>query len=100
MSVTVHPTAIVAADAQLGQDVTVGPFAIIESDVVIGDGTIIYPHAIVLSGSRIGRQCKIFPGAVIGAEPQDLRYTGSPTIVEIGDRTTVREFATLNRGSH
>lgn len=100
MNVIVHPTAIVAADAQLGEGVTIGPYAIIEHDVVIGDETAIYPHAIVLSGSRIGRQCKIFPGAVVGAEPQDLRYVGSPTIVEIGDRTTVREFATLNRASH
>jgi len=100
MGVAIHHTAIVAPEATLGDDVIIGPYAIVEGDVCIGDGTIVYPHAIILSGSRIGRKCKIFPSAVIGAEPQDLRYSGTPTFVEIGDRTTIREFATLNRASH
>lgn len=100
MTQTIHPTAIISPQASIGDNVCIGAYAIIEEDVVIGDGTIVYPHAILLNGSRIGKECKIFPGAVIGAEPQDLKYHGQATLICIGDRTTVREFATLNRASH
>ncbi|MCX8051755.1 MAG: acyl-ACP--UDP-N-acetylglucosamine O-acyltransferase [Chlorobi bacterium] len=100
MPAEIHPTAIVASGATLGDGVRIGPFAIVEGDVVIGDGTEVFPHAIILSGSHIGRECRIYPSAVIGAAPQDLKYDGSPTRVVVGDRTTIREFATLNRASH
>ncbi|MCX7930788.1 MAG: acyl-ACP--UDP-N-acetylglucosamine O-acyltransferase [Chlorobi bacterium] len=100
MPQVIHSTAIVAPGAYIGENVRVGPYAIIEDDVVIGEGTQIYPHAVILSGSRIGRDCKVYPSAVIGAEPQDLKYDGSYTNVIVGDRTTIREFVTLNRSSH
>ncbi|MCS6999355.1 MAG: acyl-ACP--UDP-N-acetylglucosamine O-acyltransferase [Bacteroidota bacterium] len=100
MSTSIHPTAIVSPSAHIGENVSVGAYAIVEEDVEIGDGTTIYPHACILSGSRIGKQCTIFPCAIIGAQPQDLKYSGAPTLVVVGDRTTIREFVTLNRASH
>lgn len=89
----VHPGAI------LGKDVKVDPFAYIDDNVVIGDGTWIGPNATVLWGARIGKQCQIFPTAVISGIPQDLKFRGEETTAEIGDNTTVREGATVNRGT-
>jgi UDP-N-acetylglucosamine acyltransferase len=85
--------------AQLGAGVTVEPFANIYGDVVIGDGTWIGSGAVIYDGARIGRNCRIFNGASISAIPQDLKFSGEETTLEIGDNTTVREFATLNRGT-
>ena len=85
--------------AQLGKGVTVEPFATIYGDVVIGDGTWIGSGAVIYDGARIGRNCRIFNGASISAIPQDLKFSGEETTLEIGDNTTVREFATLNRGT-
>jgi len=85
--------------AQIGAGVTVEPFAYIQGDVVIGDGTWIGPHAVIYDGARIGKNCRIFNGASVSAIPQDLKFMGEKTTVEIGDNTTVREFATLNRGT-
>jgi UDP-N-acetylglucosamine acyltransferase len=81
------------------KDVTVEPFALIRGDVVIGDGTWIGPHAVIYDGARIGNNCRIFNAASISAIPQDLKFRGEETTLEIGDNTTVREFATLNRGT-
>ncbi|MFN5112934.1 MAG: acyl-ACP--UDP-N-acetylglucosamine O-acyltransferase [Ignavibacteria bacterium] len=99
MSVEIHPLASVAPEAQLGTNITIGPFAVIEPDVKIGDGSTIYSHATLLNGSRIGQDCSIFPGAVIGAVPQDLKFKGEQTFAIIGDRTVIRECATVNRGT-
>ena len=99
MSVLIHPLASVAPEAQIGTNVTIGPFAVIESDVVIGDGSTISAHATIMNGSRIGNECSIFPGAVIGAVPQDLKFQGEKTLAIIGDRTVIRECATVNRGT-
>ena len=99
MSTTIHPTAVVSPRARLGQNVSVGPYAVIEDDVTIGDGTSIGSHALVSNGSRLGRDCRIHYSAAVGGPPQDLKYKGEPTTLEIGDRTTVREFVTLNRGT-
>ncbi|MFM6956677.1 MAG: acyl-ACP--UDP-N-acetylglucosamine O-acyltransferase [Ignavibacteria bacterium] len=99
MSVQIHPLACVAPEAHIGTNVTIGPFAVIESDVEIGDGTTISAHATILHGSRIGSECAIFPGAVIGAVPQDLKFQGEKTLAIIGDRTVIRECATVNRGT-
>ncbi len=85
--------------AQLGEGVTVEPFAVVYKDVVIGDGTWIGSGAVIYDGARIGRNCRIFNGASISAIPQDLKFSGEETILDIGDNTTVREFATLNRGT-
>lgn len=95
----IHPSAIIDPKAQIGENVKVGPFVIIENDVVIGDGTEIKSSAVIKSGARIGKECRIFQSAVISEIPQDLKFSGEKTLLEIGDRTTVREFCTLNRGT-
>jgi len=95
----IHSTAIVDTKAELGPGVTVGPYSVIEDDVIIGENTQIGSHVLIHSGTRIGKKCRIFKGAVVGTDPQDLKYAGEKTTLEIGDETTVREFCTLNRGS-
>jgi len=95
----IHPSAIVDSKANLGNDVQIGPFAVIEAEVEIGDGTEIASHAVIANGSTLGRKCKISPGAVIGTAPQDLKFGGEKTFVVIGDNTTVRECATVNRAT-
>ncbi|MDX2129448.1 MAG: acyl-ACP--UDP-N-acetylglucosamine O-acyltransferase [Chloroherpetonaceae bacterium] len=95
----IHPTAIVGHNVQLGKGVRIGPYAILEDDVTIGEGTEIYPHALIYNGARIGKNCKIFPGAVIAIRPQDLKYAEERTFVEIGDYTTIREYATVHRAT-
>ena len=99
ISIDIHPSAIINPKAQIGENVKVGPFVIIENDVVIGDGTEIKSSAVIKSGARIGKECRIFQSAVISEIPQDLKFSGEKTLLEIGDRTTVREFCTLNRGT-
>ena len=94
-----QPTANIHPDARLGKNVRVDPFATIYEDVEIGEGSWIGPNAIIMSGARIGKNCRIFPGAVISADPQDLKYEGEYTTVEIGDDTTIREFVTINKGT-
>lgn len=86
--------------AQLGENVEVGLFSHISSDVIIGDNTWIGPNVTIMDGARIGSNCRIFPGAVISAEPQDLKFGGEYTVAEIGDFTTIRECATINRGTN
>lgn len=85
--------------AQLGREVIVEPFACIYGDVVIGTGTWVGPGATIFEGARIGRNCKIFPGATVSAIPQDMKFAGEMTTTEIGDNTTIREGATVNRGT-
>jgi len=85
--------------ARLGQNVKVEPFAYIAGNVEIGDGTWIGPGCTILDGARIGMNCKIFPSSVISAIPQDLKFRGEETTAEIGNNTTVRECATINRGT-
>ncbi|MDR1356379.1 MAG: acyl-ACP--UDP-N-acetylglucosamine O-acyltransferase [Tannerellaceae bacterium] len=93
------PLAVVHEEARIGLNVTIEPFAVIEKDVEIGDNCHIYPHATILNGARIGHDCRIFPGAVIAGIPQDLKFAGEITTAEIGNRTTIRECATVNRGT-
>lgn len=95
----IHPTALVDPDAELGQGVTVGPWAIIGPGVAIGDGTEIGPRVLIERDTTVGEDCRISNGAVLGTDPQDLKYQGEKTVLEIGDRTIIREFATLNRGT-
>lgn len=89
----IHP------DADIADGVEVGPFACVEEDVVIGKNTYIGPNVTIYKGSRIGADCRIFPGAVIGAIPQDLKFEGEYSTVEIGNRVTIRECVTVNRGT-
>jgi UDP-N-acetylglucosamine acyltransferase len=95
----IHPTAIISPDAVLGDNVEVGPYAFIDANVAIGDNCKIHPHAVIYSYVKIGSGCEIFPGAVVGAIPQDLKYDGEVSYVEIGDNVTIRECATINRGT-
>ena len=95
----ISPLSSVSPKAIIGEDVVIDPFAVIESDVVIGDRTHIMAHAVIMDGARIGKDCKIFPGAVIAGIPQDLKFKGEKTTAEIGDRTTIRECSTVNRGT-
>ncbi len=95
----IHPSAIVDAGAELGDGVVVEPFAIIEKEVVIGDHTWIGPHAVIRSHTTIGAHGRIFQFCSIGEEPQHQDYRGEPTRLQIGDRNTIREYCTLNRGT-
>lgn len=97
--VTVDGRAAVSPKAQLEPGVVVGPFAVIEDNVTIGSGTVIGSHALIASGSRIGKECRIHHGAVVGTTPQDLKFRGEQTTLEIGNHTTIREYVTLNRGT-
>jgi UDP-N-acetylglucosamine acyltransferase len=98
-SSSIHPSAIVSADAKLGEGVSVGPYTVIDGDVEIGAGTEIRNSVYIADGARIGSECRIFSGAVIATEPQDLKFAGEPTLAIIGDRTVIRECATVNRGT-
>jgi len=91
--VDIHP------DARIAENVSIGSFVTIAADVEIGEGTWIAPNVTIMDGARIGRNCRIFPGAVISAIPQDLKFDGEKTFAYIGDNTTVRECATVNRGT-
>jgi len=95
----VHPTAIVDPRARLDIGVTVEPYAIIEGDVTIASGTVIGSHSRIGPGTHIGHDVRISHGAVVGTEPQDLKYAGEPTATHIGDRTIIRECATVHRGT-
>ncbi len=95
----ISPFAHIHPNATLGKNVIVDPFAVIEDEVKIGDGTHVMSHAVVMKKVVIGKSCKIFPGAVLGAIPQDLKFNGEETSVEIGDNTTIRECVTVNRGT-
>ncbi len=95
----IHPTAIIDAGAQLAPDVEVGAYSIVGKDVVIGAGTIIGAHVTIEGPTVIGEQNHIYQFSSIGAAPQDKKYAGEPTRLEIGHRNTIREFCTLNRGT-
>ncbi|HVF07236.1 MAG TPA: acyl-ACP--UDP-N-acetylglucosamine O-acyltransferase, partial [Actinomycetota bacterium] len=95
----VHPTAIVDHSAQLGEGVTVGPWAIVGPRVRVGDGTEVGPRVLIEKDTVVGKDCRLANGAVLGTDPQDLKYKGERSTLEVGDRTVVREFATLNRGT-
>ena len=99
MSSSIHATALVDPSAKVAEDVEVGAFVVIGADVEVGAGTVIGPHAVIEGPTRIGVQNQIFQFASIGAAPQDKKYNGEPTRLEIGDRNIVREFVTLNRGT-
>jgi UDP-N-acetylglucosamine acyltransferase len=95
----IHPTAIVSIHSQIDPSVTTGPYSIIEDEVTIGAGTEISSHVRIEKFTRIGKECKIFNGAVIGAIPQDLKFKGEHSELSIGDRTVIREFVTISRGT-
>lgn len=99
MTARIHPTALVDASAQLGSDVEVGPWAIIGPQCTVGNGTHIAARATLERNVRLGERVQIGSGAILGGDPQDLKYRGEETWVDIGDETAVREYATINRGT-
>lgn len=96
---SIDPRAVIAPGARLAEGVQVGPFAVIGEDVEIGAGSIIGPHAVINGPTRLGRECRVFQFASIGDAPQDKKYRGEPTRLEIGDRNIFRECCTVNRGT-
>ncbi|HYR31775.1 MAG TPA: acyl-[acyl-carrier-protein]--UDP-N-acetylglucosamine O-acyltransferase, partial [Gemmatimonadales bacterium] len=95
----IHRTALVDPTARLGQDVSVGPYAIIGPSVSVGDRSSIAAHAVLERNVRLGIGVKVGIGTVIGGDPQDLKYKGEETWVEVGDGTILREYCTVNRGT-
>ncbi|HUW29869.1 MAG TPA: acyl-ACP--UDP-N-acetylglucosamine O-acyltransferase [Sulfuriferula sp.] len=95
----IHPSAIIHSGAQLGANVSIGPYAVIGEHVVIGDGTTVGAHTVISGHTLIGRDNHIFQFNSLGEIPQDKKYAGEPTRLEIGDRNTIREFCTLNLGT-
>ncbi len=96
---SVDPTARVASEAALGAGVRVGAYAVVGSQVRVGAGTVIEAHAVVDGDTTLGRDNRVYPFSSVGLAPQDLKYHGEPTRLEIGDRNTVREFVTIHRGT-
>lgn len=95
----IHPTALIDPEARLAPGVKVGAYAIVGPRVTIGEGTSVGPHVLVERDTQIGNGCTLAKGAVLGTDPQDLKYQGETTSLVVGDRTVVREYATLNRGT-
>jgi UDP-N-acetylglucosamine acyltransferase len=98
-SLKIHPTAIVDPKARLGDGVSVGPYSIVDGDVTVGDGTVIGAHCVITGRTVLGKKNRVFTGAVVGSEPQDVKYHGEETHLEIGDENVIREYATLNPGT-
>jgi UDP-N-acetylglucosamine acyltransferase len=94
-----HPTAIIHPRAQVAGSVTIGPYSLIGEHVELGEGTEVMSHVVIDGHTRIGKDNRIYPWASIGLPPQDLKYAGEPTRVEIGDGNTLREFITIHRGT-
>ena len=96
---SIHPTAIVSPQAELAADVEVGPFAIIGPQVTVGAGSRIAARATLEQNVRLGEGCRVGSGSILGGQPQDLKYAGEETWVEVGDGTVIREYCTINRGT-
>ena len=97
--VPIHPTAIVDRTASLGRDVDVGPYAVVGAGVALADEVSVGAHAVLQGPAQIGEGTRIFPHAVLGADPQDKKYRGEPSRLEVGAYNVFREFTTVNRGT-
>src|SRR5689334_25095393 len=95
----IHSSAIISPEAELGADVAVGPYAIIGDNCVVGDGCVVSPRATLERNVLLGHNVKVGVGSILGGPPQDLKYAGEETTVEIGDGTVIREYTTINRGT-
>jgi UDP-N-acetylglucosamine acyltransferase len=98
-STRIHPTAIVSPDAQLGAGVEIGPFAIVGESCSLGDGSVIAARATLERNVTLGTNVHVGAGTILGGAPQDVKYRGENTTVEIGDGTAIREYTTINRGT-
>ncbi len=99
VTLAIHPTAVIDADAELGEGVEVGPYAVVGPGVVVGDGVRLGAHAVLERNVDLGAGVVIGAGAVLGSDPQDVKYRGEPTRVSVGPRTVIREHSTVNRGT-
>jgi UDP-N-acetylglucosamine acyltransferase len=99
MAQIIHASALVSPSAEIGQDCYIGPFCIVGDEVKLGDGVRLDSHAVVDGRTSIGNETHVFPLVSIGLAPQDLKYGGEPTAVEIGERNHIREFVTIHRGT-
>jgi UDP-N-acetylglucosamine acyltransferase len=99
MTARIHPTALVDATAQLGNDVEIGPWSIVGPRCVVGDGSVLAPRSTLERDVILGQRVRIGVGSVLGGDPQDLKFRGEETRVEIGDDTTLREYVTINRAT-
>ena len=95
----IHSSAVVSESARLGENVTIGPYCVIGDEVEIGDGSIIGPHAVIEKWTSLGKECRVYQFASVGAAPQDLKFKGERSFTIIGDRTTIREGATIHRAT-
>ena len=95
----IHKTAIIDSNAKISQNVTIGPYSVIGPNVEIGDGTVIQSHVNITGNTKIGSNNKIYPFASIGNDPQDLKFKGEKTLLEIGDNNKIREYVTINPGT-
>src|ERR1700719_1523619 len=95
----IHPTAVIAPGAKLAEDVIVGPYCVIGEHVVLAKGVKLKAHVVIDGRTTIGERTRIFPFASIGFEPQDLKYAGEPSSLEIGRDNTIREHVTINPGT-
>lgn len=95
----IHPGAVISSSARIGKNVTIGPYSVIGDEVEIGDDSIIGPHVVIDRWTTLGKGCRIFQFASVGAEPQDLKFKGEQSCTVIGDRTTIREGATIHRAT-
>ncbi len=96
----IHKTAIVDPNAKISENVTVGPYSVIGPDVEIGNGTVVQSHVNIIGNTIIGNNNKIYPFASIGNEPQDLKFKGEKTLLEIGDNNKIREYVSINPGTY
>lgn len=99
MSSKIHPTAIVDPSAKIGEAVEIGPQAIVGPGCVVGDGSVLSPRSVLDMNVILGKNVKVGIGSILGGDPQDLKFDGEVTTVEIGDNTVIREYATINRGT-
>jgi len=99
MNLMISNLAFIHPEAKIGKDVIIEPFAYIAANVKIDEGTWVGPNSTIMDGARIGKKCRIFPSAVVSGIPQDLKFRGEESTAEIGDNTTIRECATVNRGT-
>lgn len=99
MTATIHPTAIVSGNAEVGANVAIGPYAIVGDGCVLGDGCTIGAHAVLERNVKLASQVRVGVGSVLGGDPQDLKFRGEETTVEIGEGSVIREYSTINRGT-
>ncbi len=99
MSNHIHPTSIIESNVTIGKNVTIGPYSLIKENVTIDDNCEIGSYVVLCPGTHLSKECKVFHHAVLGEVPQDLKFGGEETSVEIGERTVIREFVTVNRGT-